>query len=88
MLNLTRKIGETIVIGDDIRITVVRISGNQVELLTDAPKHIPVHRLEIYERIKRQEKYLEVRCAGDEYSDGSIYTTKENSHLHKIFKGA
>jgi carbon storage regulator len=58
MLNLTRRIGETIVVGDDVKITVRRIMGNQVELLIDAPKDIPVHRLEIYNRIQREKMYV------------------------------
>lgn len=51
---LTRRIGETLVIDDDIRsrITVHRINPNQVKLSIDAPKHVPVHREEIYMRIQ------------------------------------
>ncbi|HLX53187.1 MAG TPA: carbon storage regulator CsrA [Aquella sp.] len=57
MLKLTRKIGETIVIADDIKITITGMQGNQVIVLVDAPKHIPVHRLEIYNRIKQEQKW-------------------------------
>lgn len=52
MLILTRAIGTTIMIGDDIRVTVLGIKGNQVRLGVAAPKDVPVHREEIYERIK------------------------------------
>lgn len=54
MLILTRKVGERIVIGDDIIVTVVEINGNQVRLGIAAPKQTPVHREEIYERIRRE----------------------------------
>ena len=56
MLALTRKRGETIVIGDDINITVLSVSGDSVKLGIDAPRHIPVNRLEIYEQIQEQNK--------------------------------
>lgn len=52
MLILTRKIGEVLLIGDDVEITVLSIRGNQVKLGVNAPKEISVHRQEIYERIK------------------------------------
>lgn len=52
MLILTRKLGEKINIGDDITITLVEIKGAQVKLGIEAPKHIEIHRQEIYERIK------------------------------------
>ncbi|AGI32521.1 TPA: carbon storage regulator CsrA [Mannheimia haemolytica] len=52
MLILTRKIGEVLLVGDDVEITVLSIRGNQVKLGVNAPKEISVHRREIYERIK------------------------------------
>ena len=51
MLALTRKIRESIVIGDDIEITILSVSGEQVKLGIQAPKNISVHRKEIYEQI-------------------------------------
>jgi carbon storage regulator len=54
MLILTRKLGEQITIGDDIVIRVVDIKGWQVKLGIEAPRHIEVHREEIYERIKKE----------------------------------
>jgi carbon storage regulator len=52
MLILTRNTNETIVINDDIRITVIDVKGSQVRIGIDAPKDVAVHRKEIYERIK------------------------------------
>lgn len=51
MLVLSRRLGETIVIGDNIRLTVLSVSGGQVRLGIAAPKEVSVHREEIYERI-------------------------------------
>lgn len=52
MLILTRKIGESLLIGDNVEITVLSVRGNQVKLGVNAPKEISVHREEIYHRIK------------------------------------
>ena len=54
MLVLTRRMGETLMVGDDVKITVLGISGNQVRLGIAAPKDVGVHRLEIYERIQNE----------------------------------
>jgi len=56
MLILTRRIGETLNIGDDVQVTVLGIKGNQVRIGVSAPKDVPVHREEIYERIKKEEE--------------------------------
>jgi len=58
MLILTRRTGETVMVGDDITITVLGVKGNQVRVGIKAPRDVPVHREEIYERIK-----LEARSA-------------------------
>ena len=56
MLVLTRRIQETLIIGDDIKITVLGIKGNQVRLGIDAPKDVSVHREEIWLKIQREKE--------------------------------
>ena len=58
MLILTRRVGETVMIGDDVTVTVLGVKGNQVRIGVNAPKSVAVHREEIYERIKREEQGL------------------------------
>lgn len=55
MLVLTRRLGESIVISDDIRVTVVSMNGGQVRIGIDAPKQVSVHRQEVYERIHSEQ---------------------------------
>ena len=52
MLILTRRIGETLMVGDDVTITVLGVKGNQVRIGVNAPKDVAVHREEIYDRIQ------------------------------------
>lgn len=65
MLILTRRVGESIMIGDDVTITPLGVKGNQVRVGINAPKSVPVHREEIYERLKleRQRETQEGRPA-------------------------
>ena len=60
MLILTRGAGETVIIGNDITVTVVGIQGTQVRLSVDAPKEVAVHQGEIYERIKHEQAQGEI----------------------------
>jgi len=54
MLILTRRVGETLVIGDDVTVTVLGVRGNQVRLGVNAPKDVALHREEIYQRIQNE----------------------------------
>ncbi len=54
MLILTRKPGETITIGHEIKVVVLDIKGRQVKIGIEAPTHIPVHRMEVYKRIQEE----------------------------------
>ncbi len=55
MLILTRRVGETVMIGNEVTVTVLGVKGNQVRVGVNAPKDVAVHREEIYERIKREQ---------------------------------
>lgn len=54
MLILTRRVGETLMVDDDVTVTVLGVKGNQVRIGVNAPKDTPVHREEIYRRIQRE----------------------------------
>ncbi|MCK4601694.1 MAG: carbon storage regulator CsrA [Phycisphaerae bacterium] len=72
MLVLSRQRDETIIIGDNIEITVVDIRGEKVRLGINAPAHIPVHRKEVYEAIKREKQ-----AAGDDTHVESLAKRKD-----------
>ena len=55
MLILTRRVGETLMIGDEVSVTVLGVKGNQVRIGINAPKDVAVHREEIYERIRQEQ---------------------------------
>ena len=71
MLILTRRVGESVVIGEDVTVTVLGVKGNQVRIGINAPKHVAVHREEIYERIKNG------RGPGPGPGDGAATTTDQ-----------
>ncbi len=75
MLILTRRINETLNIGDDVQVTVLGIKGNQVRIGINAPRDVPVHREEIYQRIKREERVDAEggKAEGDDYSSDHDY---------------
>lgn len=54
MLILTRRVGETLIIGDEVSVTVLAVKGNQIRIGVDAPKEVSVHREEIYQRIQTE----------------------------------
>lgn len=56
MLILTRRVGESVMIGDEVTVTVLGVKGNQVRVGINAPKTVAVHREEIFERIKREQQ--------------------------------
>jgi carbon storage regulator len=67
MLILTRRVGETLMVGDDVTVTVLGVKGNQVRIGVNAPKEVSVHREEIYMRIQAEK--------------GSGNVTEQNTHL-------
>lgn len=65
MLILTRRVGETIMIGDEVTITVLGVKGNQVRIGINAPKDVAVHREEIYDRIKHEHEAESTSSSSD-----------------------
>ena len=66
MLILTRRVGESLMIGDEVNVTVLGIKGNQVRIGVNAPKEVAVHREEIYQRIQQEHAEGPDRAVGNE----------------------
>ncbi len=84
MLILTRRVGETLMIGDEVTVTVLGVKGNQVRIGVNAPKEVAVHREEIYDRIKREQDAAHVPAdggspSGDSVDDSETYADSQNS---------
>ncbi len=71
MLILTRRVGETVMIGNDVTVTVLGVKGNQVRIGVNAPRDVAVHREEIFERIKREEQGAASPRAGGANGNGN-----------------
>ncbi|MDR2215678.1 MAG: carbon storage regulator CsrA [Nevskiaceae bacterium] len=74
MLILTRRVGESVMIGDEVTVTVLGVKGNQVRLGVNAPKHVSVHREEIFDRIKAEQN-------GDGHSIGNTLNGHNADYL-------
>lgn len=77
MLILTRRVGETLMIGDEITVTILGVKGNQVRIGVSAPKHVAVHREEIYRKI--QEEKLQD-------ATGVVYSSNDPKFLEEANK--
>jgi carbon storage regulator len=93
MLILTRRVGETIVIGDDVVVTVLGIKGNQVRIGINAPKDVSVHREEIYQRIQQEKNTTPttatkpVEAAPAPATTTTVVKKKRESKIDKAEKG-
>jgi len=71
MLILTRRVGETLMIGDEVSVTVLGVKGNQVRIGVNAPKEVAVHREEIYARIKKEQEVDSAPLESSAYAMGN-----------------
>lgn len=71
MLILTRRVGETVMVGDDITVTVLGVKGNQVRVGVNAPRDVAVHRAEIYTRIQQADQAAAEQPAAEQQSEAA-----------------
>lgn len=74
MLILTRRVGETLIVGDNVSVTVLGVKGNQVRIGVNAPKDVSVHREEIYQRIQREK----IEQSGGTEQDGEMDSSTDD----------
>ena len=86
MLILTRRIGETLMVGDEVSLTVLGVKGNQVRIGVNAPKEIPVHREEIYRRIQNEKNHGK-SCEQLSYEQDHHGHKHHNDHEHMDHRG-
>jgi carbon storage regulator len=82
MLILTRKFGETLMIGDDVAVTVLGAAGTQVRIGIKAPQTIPVHREEVYERLKRKAKEQEMALATETVTEAETEAEEDGKERY------
>lgn len=80
MLILTRRVGETVMIGNDVTVTVLGVKGNQVRVGVNAPRDVAVHREEIFERIKREEHDGSGTATTATTTSGTRTASRANGH--------